>query len=557
MAAKLPKNKILHSTLFTKIFTIGCGICTLFGAPAIAQLAIDEPGHVQGEVVVQFGEVPTDDLKGQLRGEFPAIMGWRTVRHAPHYLNDANSPHPLAFYQIALVDKSLDEVELAKTMAGSAILQSAEPNLYVTLAFVPNDPRYGEQYGPQITGTEQAWDIEKGDSNVIVAIADTGIYFNQEDLKDGIWQNVDDPVNGLDDDNNGFIDDWRGWDFYYHDNDPSDGNSHGTHVAGTAAARTDNGKGVAGMAQVQIMPLQIWNESGSSDGTFVGYAEAVSYATDNGAHVVNVSGGRSGGAQILADAVKYAWDNGTSVVAAAHNHGSSTKIYPAAYPEVIAIAATDENDVRPSWSNFGTWIDVAAPGVNVISCGMSTSSYTYKSGTSMASPHTAGLVALMYSVDQSISPQEVRDLLRNNAKDLGDPGFDIYYGWGRIDAAATIQAMSAPTCLDLTVDQLIAGQESNWTVFSDSEGEKVALVYGFNDTPQVIVNQFGFCATFGFNGITPNRQVGPARQIFAGQATFTKTIPANLAGLEIKFQAAQKDTCPDECVSNVLDEVIQ
>lgn len=516
----------------------------------------DQPAYVPGEVIVKFDRVPNAQSLAAVENIFPMIQNWRELKHAAHYRNQPGVPHPLASYRVAVANPNIDAAALAGKMAQLPGILSAETNGYTHIAFVPNDPMYNQQWGPQKIRSEEAWDITLGDSNIIIAVADTGINFDHEDLAPAIWAN-DDSVNGRDDDGNGFIDDWRGWDFIANDNDPTDGHGHGSHTAGTAAARTDNGKGIAGMAQVTIMPLQVFNSSGS--GTWEAIAEAVVYATDNGASVLNYSGGGFGGAQVLADAVQYSWANGMSVVAAAGNAATSTKFFPAAYPEVIAVAATDQNDRQASFSNFGDWLDVAAPGVDILSCFKGgVSSYTNMSGTSMASPHCAGLVALLYSVNPNLSPQDVRDLLQQNALDLGDPGFDIIYGWGRIDAASTVAAVGGPTdCLTLSLDQLVAGQSSTWTVTGGAEGEKIAIVYGFNNTPQTVNNQFGFCATFGFDGVNQNRLVAPMKATVGGQAQFTKLIPNNLAGLSVRFQSAQQNTCPDECVSNIIDAVVQ
>jgi subtilisin family serine protease len=179
-------------------------------------------------------------------------------------------------------------------------------------------------------------------------------------------------------------------------------------------------------------------------GTWEAITEAVYYATDNGCKALNYSGGGYGGDGSLAEAVQYAWDNGMPVVAAAGNYNGSSPFYPAAYPPVIAVSGTDSNDNRYNSSNYGDWIDVAAPGVDVLSCGADSSDEYYTAtGTSMSSPHVCGLVALMYSISPTLTPQQVRDLLRDNADDLGEPGFDIYFGHGRINAANTIAAISS------------------------------------------------------------------------------------------------------------------
>ncbi len=279
-----------------------------------------------------------------------------------------------------------------------------------------------------------------GDASVIICVADTGINFDHEEFQDGaIWTNPGEiPDNGIDDDNNGFIDDVHGWDGYYHDNDPRDANGHGSHVAGTIGARLNNGVGIAGMANVTLVPFQVFSSSGG--GTFQAIAQAIYYATDNGFGALNYSGGGGGDSQVLRDAVQYGWDNGMLVIAAAGNGNSGQPFYPAWYPGSIAVSGTDSNDNRYTSSNYGEHIDVAAPGVSVFSCWWNgTSAYNTITGTSMSAPHVTGLVALMLSLDDTLSTQDLRDLLQQGADDLGDPGFDIFFGHGRINAGNTLQ----------------------------------------------------------------------------------------------------------------------
>ena len=246
-----------------------------------------------------------------------------------------------------------------------------------------------------------------------------------------------------------------------------------------------------------------------------------------------------------------------TVVAAAGNFALNFKFYPAAYPEVIAVAATDRNDNRAVFSEKGDWLDVAAPGVDILSSYKGVSnSYSILSGTSMAAPHVTGLVALMYALDPNLTPLEVRSLLQQNAKDLGTVGFDSNYGWGRIDAAATLQAIMAPAdCLTLSLDQLKSGELSTWTVTGGAEGEKIVLVYGFSTTPQTITDQFGFCATLGFNGITHSRIVTHLVTTVGGEAVFSRIVHGS--GTAVRFQAAQQNTCPDECVSNIINAIVR
>ncbi len=411
------------------------------GDDALPPSSADLPEHVPGELVVLFEHPPSATALDAIARTIPGAR-WRSLRHAPHPVHDPDGVHPLARVRILEFDDDADLIAIRDRLLARGDVRDAHPNFVMRASFVPNDPMYAQQYGPQIVDSEAAWDITQGDMSVLVCVADTGINFDHEEFQTNIWTNPGEiPDNGIDDDNNGFIDDVHGWDGIQHDNDPRDANGHGSHVAGTIAAGLNNGVGIAGMANVTIVPFQVFSASGG--GTFEAITEAIYYATDNGFHALNYSGGAQGtDVEILRDAVQYAWDNGMVMVAAAGNNNSGTPFYPAAYPGAIAVAATDSGDNRASFSNFGDYIDVAAPGVDILSCGPSgTSDYFITSGTSMASPHTAGLVALMHSLDLEISNQDVRDLLQQGADDLGDAGFDPLFGWGRINAHTTLQLM--------------------------------------------------------------------------------------------------------------------
>ncbi len=445
-----------------KMALIGLTSCLVPAAASAQFLGMaDGPmelGHVADELIIGFDHVPTDKSVAMIAG-MAEVVGWKETRHPRWSKHDPAKPHPLSMVRVAKLAEGVDPVEFAQRVSRLPGVRYAEPNGHTVLAFVPNDPRYNEQYGPKIAKFEGAWDITMGTRDVVIAVADTGISWTHEDLQGVYWANAGDPCcNGIDDDGNGFIDDYRGWDFMSNDNNPQDGHSHGTHVAGTIAAGLHNGKGVAGMANVTIMPLQVFNSGGG--GTWEAIAYAIYYAVDNGAHALNYSGGGSGGAQVLADACKYADQNGMPVIAAAGNWGSQSPFYPAAYPEAIAISATNASDNRASWSNYGNWIDVAAPGEDIISCNYANNSgYIYMSGTSMAAPHVSGLVALMYSRNPNLTGAEVRQLLRNNADDLGTPGFDINYGYGRINAARTVQNTPPACYADCNGDTVINTQD--------------------------------------------------------------------------------------------------
>ncbi len=324
----------------------------------------------------------------------------------------------------------------------------AEPNgIYRIAAVHPNDAYYwSNQWNVRLIGLPDAWLFSRGDSRP-VAIVDTGADLYHPDLASKIWRNADEiPANGLDDDGNGYVDDIVGWDFTsFQDPYPQDDNGHGTHVAGIVGAATDNAEGIAGVSWFSpIMPLKaLWYDG---TGSWADIAEAVIYAADNGAHIINLSLGAPYYSATLHDAVQYAYGRGCLLVAAAGNYCTSL-FYPAAYPEVMAVAATMPNDERADFSCRDARLDVAAPGVNIYSTyptSMRYPPYTGMNGTSMASPHVAGLAALLWAYHPNATAAQIAQTITSTAKDIYPWGRDANTGWGRIDAAAAFLATIAP-----------------------------------------------------------------------------------------------------------------
>ena len=328
----------------------------------------------------------------------------------------------------------------------------AEEDKIVRLAYVPNDPSYSsfgswgqpydDLYGLKKIGTTAAWDAARG-QGVVVAVVDTGIDYNHPDIDGNVWVNAGEiPGNGVDDDGNGYVDDWRGWDFIgasyavaTPDNDPYDGHGHGTHVAGTIAAEGDNGIGVVGVAwRARVMAVKGLDDAGFAfDSTL---AAAVVYAADQGADVVNASWGGMGTSQAVADAVEYAHGSGVVFVAAAGNSNSDARLfYPASSPRAVVVSALDPADQKASFSNFGRKVDVAAPGVDILSLARGTGGYVRFQGTSMAAPHVSGVAALILQRHPEFTNDQIRGVLRASATDLGPPGRDDTFGYGRVDAA--------------------------------------------------------------------------------------------------------------------------
>jgi thermitase len=310
-----------------------------------------------------------------------------------------------------VIEISLESVTaFAEDVRSMGVASYMEPNMKVQAQLVPNDPYWSVQWGPQKIEADWAWNTTVGDHSVLVAVIDTGIYYTHPDLAANYV-----PL---------------GYDWVNNDTDPMDDNGHGTHCAGIIAAVINNSEGIAGLAQVQVMAEKVLESSGQ--GYLDWIANGIINATDSGAKIISMSLGGYDYSQLLYDAVKYAYDRGALVIAAAGNDNTNTKLYPAGYDEVIAVAATDQNDNEASFSNWGDWIELSAPGVDIYST--VPWGYDYMSGTSMACPHVAGVAALVWSLYPNKTRDWVREWLRSTADDLGDPGFDVHYGYGRANA---------------------------------------------------------------------------------------------------------------------------
>ena len=303
----------------------------------------------------------------------------------------------------------------------------AAPDFRVALTAVPNDPHYSSLWGLENGGTaglldadidaSEAWDYGTT-SSVVVAVIDSGIDYNHVDLVSNIWTNTRElPGNGIDDDQNGYVDDIRGWNFVADNNNPIDDNGHGTHVAGTIGAVGDNGIGTTGVAwNAKLMALKFLDASGS--GLLSDAVSAIDYARTNGAKIINASWGGGGFSSVLETAIQRFQSAGGIFVAAAGNEGSNNTFvasYPANYelPSIVSVAASTSSDALASFSNYGTKVDIAAPGQSILSTVPGNSYATY-SGTSMATPHVAGAMALLWGQAPALTATQLIDLVLSN-----------------------------------------------------------------------------------------------------------------------------------------------
>lgn len=302
-----------------------------------------------------------------------------------------------------------------------------EANYLYQASAVPNDPQYNRQWNFRDINVEQAWDETKG-AGVTVAVIDTGVS-KVPDLK-----------------STKFV---KGYDFVNNKDDASDDNGHGTHVAGTIAQSTNNGYGVAGIAyESSIMPLKVLASSGG--GTVADIAEAIKFAADNDADIINMSLGGGGASSMMAEAIRYAHNKGVVIIAAAGNEGRNAASYPARYPDVISVSATDPAGEKADYSNFGAGVDISAPGgsssgkgdsgkiiQNTINPQTGESVFVGFPGTSMAAPHVSGVAALIKSTGID-TPDEIRDILQQSARKVAEDHLN-YYGSGHLDANAAVQ----------------------------------------------------------------------------------------------------------------------
>lgn len=348
----------------------------------------------------------------------------------------------------------------------------AERNGIVRAVYTPNDPEWGKLWNMRIISADKAWDVHKGTMNITVCIADTGVDYNHNDLKAHY-------VAG-------------GYDWADNDGDPWDDHGHGTHCAGIAAAIMDNGIGVVGVAQVGIWTEKVLSSGGWGEWSWL--ASGIVHATNSGiVDIISMSLGGTGYSQLVKDACAYAWNHGLVLVAAAGNDGIDldvTPFYPACYPEVIAVAATDSSDRRASFSNYGTKIEVAAPGVGIYST-YPGQSYVYMSGTSMACPHVSGLAGLIWSYNLEMTNQDVRDRLHVGVDDLGAPGRDEYFGYGRINAFKAL-VPPVPVVIEHTYTFSI-GPGVSWHQYSELSDDRYGSTTGTGYVDKFVMTVTSAC----------------------------------------------------------------
>ncbi len=438
----------------------GCSLLLTSGIPAFAaaRRSADTPEAVPGQILVLYDEDASRSVRAAARGRARAALVSGVGRNA----------------ELLQTDPSATSASLA-ALSRDPSVRAVQPNYIRRLALKPNDSSFASQWSLDnarqtiqgVTGTydadidaTEAWDVTTGVSSVAVAVIDTGVDLAHPELSGQIWKNPGESgsgkeTNGRDDDGNGYVDDWRGWDWAAGDNNPADEHGHGTHVAGTIAAKGNNASGIAGLAWgSRIMALRVADPNGYSSDSLI--ASAVAYAGDNGARVVNISMSGPGSSTVIAQAVAAA-SNTVFAVAAGNGGGDSVGDDNDASPQfpcsvtslnLLCVAATDNVDALARFSNFGdTSVDLAAPGVGILST-YPGGTLAWMSGTSMASPHVAGALALVRSVSPSMTPTQVREALLGAVEARPALSGKVASG-GRLNALRSLRvtAIAAPASL--------------------------------------------------------------------------------------------------------------
>jgi subtilisin family serine protease len=324
--------------------------------------------------------------------------------------------HQIQTIIVRVPEKALQQVKNA--LSHNPMIDFVEENRQIPPSAIPNDPYYTKQWHLTKIGAPEAWKFSIGKSDVIIAVLDSGVDPNHPDLAAKLLP---------------------GYNFYDNNYNTSDVYGHGTKVAGVAAAITNNALGVAGIAwQCSILPVRVTDTDGYTSYSLL--SKGLIYAADHGAKTATISFQIYGG-KALSSAAKYFMDKGGLVVGAGGNTGQYCN--DTDNPYIISVSATTSTDTITSWSTYGPYIDLAAPGSSIYTT-FKGGGYGSASGTSFSTPIVAGLAALIFSANPNLTPTQVEQILKSTAVDLGSPGYDIYYGWGRINASKALR-MAAGT----------------------------------------------------------------------------------------------------------------
>jgi subtilisin family serine protease len=510
--AEIEKNFMMKSSINRLL--LAATLCVL-AALILFPPALSHTTHAQ-----EAASVKGNFVEGELLVRFKPGTSAKSMR-AVHSTLGASKVRDFDFinWQHVRLPKGMSVDEGIAAYRRLASVSDVQPNYIYRLDVTPNDPRFGSLYGMNKISAPTAWDTNTGSASVVVAIIDSGVAYNHEDLSPNMWHNPGEIAgNGIDDDGNGYVDDVYGIDAINNDSDPIGDLDHGTHVAGTIGAAGNNAKGVTGVNwNVRLMALKSHDASGN--GTAASVLQCFQYATMMKRRGINirVTNNSWGGApeaagydQALKDAIDAAGNAGILNAFAAGNDASNNDAvpsYPASYnsPSIIAVASSDSTDNRSSFSSYGaTSVDLAAPGSSILSTvNSSTTAYGTKSGTSMATPHVAGAAALLSAYDPTLSVASLKATLMNTV--------DVLPQWaGKVVSGGRLNVAQAQTLRTVCTYALNATNQA----FSASGGNGSVTV--------TTLANCGWFATSDTNFVTLN-----ANAVNTTSGTFTFTVAPN------------------------------
>jgi len=473
----------------------------------------EEPSYAPGEIIIKFKEdsnILTELQASEYISNTLSKKSSVSINKVERIIktNTIEDTYGLNRLFILYFEEEANVEELIQNYESDLNIEYIEPNYIYQTSFIPNDPRFYNQWVSfRDTQAELGWDIERGDNEIIISVLDTGVDYNHEDLEANIWVNPGEDLNnnsiidssdfnGVDDDYNGFIDDIRGYDFvntsYFgcssgedcedEDNEPIDFHGHGTHCAGIASATTNNSIGVSSVCHnCRIMPIRAgWSDVwGRGNFFLIDVLQGIEYAYSNGASVLSMSYGSPYYSQSEKDTLDEAYTRGLVLIAAAGNNGINALHYPAGYENVISVSATTQYDSRADFSNYGSWVDVGAPGEIILST-IPNNGYEWCGGTSMAAPFVSGLAGLILSKNSNLTNNQVRNIIRTAVDDFNY--VEDYFGTGRVNIFKALEIDSVPIAhFNSFIDDVIFSGEGIIPIMGTADGEdflNYVLLYG-------------------------------------------------------------------------------
>ena len=452
--------------------------------------------YMRGEIVVAVElEAPKSKAILQIQEyDWAQFFGNKKVTPLAYLMTKQQTEHQSVSLVHLSLPQNMDVFGAMQMLDGNPAILWSAPNFYFEgdpREIIPNDPSYGSQYHHPLMQNDLAWDFTYGNPDIVLGITDDGVAISHSDLSTNIWVNPGEIAgNGIDDDGNGYVDDVNGWDFSSGNNNPNPNSSfddHGTHVSGICAGRTDNATGIAGVSgHSTILPLQFY---GAGEWTAAVCNETFTYAADNGANVVNTSYNINGwvGDPVFTAGMQYMHDAG---VLHFNSGGNGSELNPArqAFHQTLLTVSTNASDVKSGFSNYGTGMDISAPGSDIYST-ITNNGYGFKSGTSMAAPNAAGAAALIWSANPGWNSYQVAAQLLATADDIdgANPSYAGLLGAGRVNTYSAMSTTLGPPVLESTEGMPAEGS----TVFPD-EADEFTVAFSQVMDPATVNNSANF-----------------------------------------------------------------